>query len=83
MLHPRLHLASLGCMGQETQGWMRRNHPGSIEMICEGDGNFSLRSAMNRDRTLRLTAAELESLIAMVVMPKDNVPAPEKAGRHV
>lgn len=65
--------------GKENDWLCRRN--GTAEMLNEGDGNWLVRSAMNRDRTLRLTASELEQLVVMVVQPSTNAPAPESVGR--
>lgn len=68
-------------MGQIPQeGWLRRPN-GTAEMLNEGDGNFLLRSAMNRDRTLRLTADEMEQVAMLVIAPGSLISAPELVGR--
>ena len=64
-------------MGQEKEtDWLRRRN-GTAEMLNEGDGNWLIRSAMNRDRTLRLTRAEMEEVMLLVAYPGGNVPAPQ------
>jgi predicted Rdx family selenoprotein len=51
-------------------------------MFNEGDGNWLLRSAMNRDRVLRLTRSEMEEVMLMVASPGGNVPAPVLVSRR-
>lgn len=70
--------ASLSDMGQEPGKWMRRPYGrATTEILCEGDGNFLIRSAMNRDRQLRLTADEMRQLLVMLINPGTNIEAPE------
>lgn len=68
-------------MGQIPQeGWLRRPN-GTAEMLNEGDGNFLLRSAMNRDRTIRLTGSEMEQVAMLVFRPGSLIAAPEPVSR--
>lgn len=51
------------------------------EILDEGDGNYLIRSPLNRDRTLRLSAQELQSLVMAWVNMDRLSPAPESVGR--
>ncbi len=68
-------------MDKETGTWLCRRN-GTAEILNEGDGNWLLRSAWNRDRVLRFSRSEMEEVMLMVASPGGNVAAPECVSRR-